>query len=426
MTIIDRVKNICLTPKTEWPVIAAEPTPRSELVTGYIAPLAAIGAVAGFIGGSIIGRSIPFIGFYRNSVFTGLTFAVFTFVMAIVGCLVLSVIINALAPTFGGEKNNVQALKVAAYSYTPAWVAGALQVLPLLGALAIIGALYGLYLLYLGLPRLMKCPEDKAVGYTVVVVVCAIVISVVISAIGGTIIGVGALGAGVLSGSASSDSLSGSKVSRRSDPEVQFDKNSALGKLQALGQKLEESNRRVEAAQRSGDQNAQVAAAVEGLGTLLGGGRRVDPIAIDQLKPFVPDTFAGLPKTSSNAEKSGLAGLMVSKAAATYGDQAQKRVTLELSDTGGVSGLVGLAGWVGMQEEKEDDNGAERTHKVDGRLIHEKLSKIGGTNEFAVVLGDRFVVSAKGTGVDLAALKSAVAGLNLGKLESMKDAGVQK
>jgi hypothetical protein len=418
MAIIDRVKNICLTPNTEWPVIAQETTPAGTLISGYVAPLAAVGAVAGFVGGSLVGR--PFIG--RMPITYGLGIAVFTFVMAIVGVFVLSLIINALAPSFGGEQNSAQALKLAVYSYTPAWVAGVLQVFPLLGILAIFAALYGLYLLYLGLPRLMKCPPDKAVGYTAVVVVCAVILSVVITATGGLIAGAGMLATGGLSGITGGGGSSSSSASR----EVQFDKNSALGKLQALGNKLEESNKKMEAAQKSGDQGAQAAAAIESLGTLFGGGKRVDPIAIDQLKPFVPDTFAGLPKTRSNAEKNGIAGLMVSKAEATYSDGAEKSVTLEISDTGGVSGIMSLASWAGVEQEKDDDNATERTRKVGGRLMHERMSKTGGTNEFGIVLGDRFMVSAKGNGVNLDQLRTAVSGLDLGRLESMKDAGVQR
>jgi Yip1-like protein len=418
MATVDRIKNICLTPNTEWPVIAQETTPTASLITGYVIPLAAVGAVAGFVGGSLIGRTLPFIGTYRMPIVSGLVIACFTFVMAIVGVFILSLIINALAPTFGGEKNSAQALKVAVYSYTPAWVAGVLNVLPLLGILALFGALYGLYLLYLGLPRLMKCPPDKAMGYTAVVVVCAIVLSFVVTLTGGLIAGAGMLATGGLNSVASSGNSSRG--------EVQFDKNSALGKLQALGNKLEESNKKMEAAQKSGDQGAQAAAAFESLGTLLGGGKRVEPIAIDQLKPFVPDTFAGLPKTRSNAEKNGIAGLMVSKAEATYSDGAEKSVTLEISDTGGVSGIMSLASWAGVEQEKDDDNATERTRKVGGRLMHERMSKTGGTNEFGVVLGDRFMVSAKGNGVNLDQLRAAVSGLDLGKLESMKDTGVQK
>ncbi|HWF86942.1 MAG TPA: Yip1 family protein [Vicinamibacterales bacterium] len=414
MDAVTRAKNICLAPKTEWPVIAEEQTPTGALITGYVAPLAAIGAVAGLIGGSIVGVTLPFAGTYRVPIVSGLVTAIFTFVMAIVGVFILSFVISALAPTFDGQKNSAQALKVAVYSYTPAWIAGVLHILPLLGLLSVLAAFYGLYLLYLGLPRLMKCPEDKAVVYTAVVVVCAIVLSICIGAVGAAIAGAGMITTGALAGGS------------RSRANVQFDKDSALGKLQAFGDKLDESNKKVEAAQKAGDQKAAVAASMEGLATLLGGGKRVDPIGIDQLKPFVPDTFAGLAKKSSNAEKNGIAGLMVSKAEAVYSDGADKRVTLEISDSGGASGLVSLAGWASVQNEKDDENESERTLKVDGRLVHEKLSKNGGTNEFSVVLGDRFVVSASGRGVGLSDLKQAVSGLDLGKLESLKDAGVQK
>jgi hypothetical protein len=414
VSIVDRAKNICLTPTTEWPVIAAEPASTQGLVTGYVLPLAAIGAVAGFVGGSIVGRTLPFIGTYRVPFISGLVLAVFALGMAVVGVFVLSLVINALAPTFGGEQNQIQAMKVAVYSYTPAWVAGVLYLVPLLGIFVIFASLYGMYLLYLGLPRLMKCPEDKAIPYTAVVIICAIVLSVVITGISAMVAGAGMIGAGALGAGAGSGS------------DVQFDKNSAMGKLQDLGDKLDQSTKKMEAAQKSGDQKAEVAAAFEGLGTLLGGGKRVDPIAIDQLKTFVPERFAGFSKTASNAEKTGIGGLMVSKAEATYGDGAAKSVTLEISDTGGVSGLMALAGWVGVEGEKEDDSGSEKTQNVGGRLVHERTSKNGGSNEFGLVLGDRFVVSAKSNDVSVSDLKAAVSSLDLAKLEAMKDVGVKK
>jgi hypothetical protein len=249
----------------------------------------------------------------------------------------------------------------------------------------------------------------------VVVVICTIVIMLIIGAVGGAIVGVGAVASGGLPG-----------MRTHANAPIQFDKDSPLGKLQAMGQAMEESSKKMEAAQKTGDPNAQAAAAMAGLGTLLGGGKHVDPIGVDQLKPFVPESFAGLAKLSSNAEKSGFAGLMVSKATATYGDRAQKNVTLEVSDTGGASGLLGLAAWANVQAEREDDNGFERTERVNGRLVHEQGSKHGGPNEFAIVLGDRFVVSARGRGVDLPALKGAVSSLDLAKLESLKDVGVAK
>ena len=117
---------------------------------------------------------------------------------------------------------------------------------------------------------------------------------------------------------------------------------------------------------------------------------------------------------------------MVSRANATCSGDGQKNVALEVTDTGGVSGLTGLASWVGVQGEKEDENGVERTQKIGDRLVHERSSKGQGTNEFSVVLGNRFVVNAEGNGVTLNELKAAVSTLDLGKLESMKGAGVQK
>jgi hypothetical protein len=420
MGIIDRVKNICISPKTEWPVIAEEPAATGSLIAGYVAPLAAIGVISGFVGSSIIGHSIPFVGgTIRTPMVMGIGLAVFQFVMAIVGVFIIAFIINALATSFGGEKNSAQALKVAVYSYTPGWIAGIFHLIPGLGILVILG-LYGLYLLYLGLPRLMKCPEDKSIGYTIVVVVCAIVLYFVIGALGMVAGGLGLMGSGAMSGG-----LSGMMHERRSTPEVTFDKDSPLGKLQDFGKKMEEAGKKAEAAQKSGDTNAQMQASMDVLGTMLGGGKKVEPVEIAELKAFVPDTFAGLPKKSGKAEKTGFAGLMVSKAEASYGDDSGKRVTLDVSDSGGVSGMLGLASWAGVQGEREDEYGSEKTSNVNGRLVHEKISKSGSGNEFGVVLGDRFVVSARGN-VDLSTLKSAVSGLDLGKLEAMKDVGVKK
>lgn len=405
MSIVDRVKNICLSPATEWPVIEQEQTTAGALLSGYAAPLAAVGAIAGFIGGSIIGRSLPFIGTFRTPFFAGIGMAIFTFVMAIVSVFVLSLIIDYLAPTFGGQKNSTQALKLAVYSYTPAWVAGILRILPFLGILGVLAGLYGIYLLYLGLPKLMKNPEDKSVAYTAVVVVCAIVLTIVIGAVSAGVMGAAALG-GALSGAASS--------------ETEFDQDSPLGRLQQLGRQMEESAGRAQEAEESGDPQAQVGAAMDALGSLLGGGKRVDPLSVDEIKAFVPATLGGLAQTSSNVERNGMAGIMIAKAEATYGEPG-RQIELELTDTGGISGIMGLASWVGAEGERENDSVSERTRRVDGRLTHEKVSKTGGANEYGVVIANRFIVAATGRGVDLDGLKAAVGGLDLSGLERLQE-----
>jgi hypothetical protein len=179
MSLVDRAKGILINPKNEWAVIDTEPATVGSLYSGYVIPLAAIPPVASFIGWSVLGISI--LGFrYRIATGTALTGAALQYVLGLAGVFVLALIIDALAPQFGGQKNQIQALKVAAYSSTASWIAGIFLLIPSLGILAALGGLYSLYLLFLGLPIVMKSPADKALGYTAVVVIVAIVLYVVI------------------------------------------------------------------------------------------------------------------------------------------------------------------------------------------------------------------------------------------------------
>src|SRR5687768_11350527 len=119
MNLVDRAKRIIMSPKTEWDVIAAEATPNQQLVVGYVLPLAAVAAVAAFIGQVLIGVNVPFLGTVNTGFFAGLVGLVFGVVMAVVMVFVVAFIADTLAPSFDGQKNLPQALKVAAYSYTP-------------------------------------------------------------------------------------------------------------------------------------------------------------------------------------------------------------------------------------------------------------------------------------------------------------------
>jgi hypothetical protein len=174
MNLTERVKGILLRPSLEWQTIAGETTTISELYKNYVIILAAIGPVAAVIGMSVVG-----IGGFRIPIASSLASGVVSYILTLVGVYILALIIDGLAPTFSAEKNINQAFKVAAYSYTPGWIIGILWIIPALSPLGILG-LYGLYLLYLGLPVLMKSPQDKSLGYTLAVVIAAIVIFVVI------------------------------------------------------------------------------------------------------------------------------------------------------------------------------------------------------------------------------------------------------
>jgi hypothetical protein len=187
MDLAERVKGILFQPQQEWQAINTEATSPGDLYRGYVVPLAAIGPVASIIGMSIIGISLPMGGTYRVPFGTAISHAVVRFVMTLVGVYVLALIINALAGTFSGQKSDIQALKVAAYASTATWVAGIFAVIPALGFLGILG-LYSLYLLHLGLPVLMKAPQEKALGYTVVVILAAILVFVIIGSVSGALI----------------------------------------------------------------------------------------------------------------------------------------------------------------------------------------------------------------------------------------------
>lgn len=168
MNLVERVKNILLSPKDEWPKIAGETETTQSLYTGYIMILAAIGPIAILIQSLAVG-AISAIVFYLVSL--GI-------------CYVVALIVDMLAPTFGGEKNFMQSLKLTAYSYTAAWVGGIFQLLGLLGGLlGLLAALYSLYTFYLGVTVMKKCPPEKAVPYTVVVVLCILVAGAVIGAL---------------------------------------------------------------------------------------------------------------------------------------------------------------------------------------------------------------------------------------------------
>lgn len=190
----DRVRRILTTPKTEWAVIEAESTDVATLYKSYIIILAAIPAVAAFIGTTMIGTTVPFVGTIRTPVATGFAHMVVSYVLGLVGVYIAALIIDKLAPTFDSTPNMIQALKLVAYAMTPVWVAGVLYIIPALGIIVLIASLYSIYLFYLGVPVLMKTPEAKVVPYMVVAAIVTIVVSIVMGAIAALFFGAATLG----------------------------------------------------------------------------------------------------------------------------------------------------------------------------------------------------------------------------------------
>jgi hypothetical protein len=411
--LVARAKAILLTPKSEWPVIASESTTVADLYKGYIIPLAAIPAIFGFLKMSLIGTTVMFAGTYRVGIGAGLTSMVLGYVLSLVMVYVMGLIVDALAPTFGGQKNNIQALKTMAYAYTASWVAGVAQVLPGIGMLiVIVGGIYSIYLLYLGLPNTMKCPPEKAGGYTAVAIIIAIVLGFLTAMVVGSIAGVGSM-------------MGGSTYSSNHDDDVQFDENSPLGKMEKWSKGVEAAGKELEKAQKSGDQAAQEAALKTMFGAALSGGSQVESLAPDRLKSFVPEELAGLARSSISAERSGAMGIQISQANATYADDSGKQVRLEITDAGTAKGLLGLASWANVEGEKESNGRYEKTFREDGKLIHEEWDSNDSSGQYAIVVADRFTVTVSGQAGSVGELRDAVEQLDLDGLADLRTEGVK-
>jgi hypothetical protein len=179
----DRVKRIITDPKAEWPVIEREPATVEKLFREYIALLAAIPVLATMIGSVVFGYTIPFVGTVRTPIVQVIVTAVFSYVFALIGVYIAAFVVDKLAPTFDSKPDFTQALKLVAYAYTPVWIAGVLNIIPMLGILVLLAALYSIYLFYLGLPVMMKTPEAKVIVYMIVAAVVMIVVGIVMGVI---------------------------------------------------------------------------------------------------------------------------------------------------------------------------------------------------------------------------------------------------
>ena len=408
MSLIQRVQDILLKPKETWPIIAGEGGDTASVYTGYLIYLAAIPAIASFIGLSLIGAG----GFgfsVRVPLMSGLVQMVVSFVLSLVMVFVLALIVDALAPTFNGSKSQISALKLVAYGSTAGFVGGIFGLIPSLSILGLIAGLYSIYLIYTGVPVMMKCPPEKAGAYTAVVVVCGIVAAVILGAVSavfmpsaGMRMGAG-MGAGAIGGKDTNVT-----ITTPGGGEMKID----TAKMEAMAKQMEEAS-------KSGD----TAAAGKAAGAMLGAmtGTNAAPIAAADLKALLPESIGDLKRESIESGGGDVAGIGGSSAKAAY-VAGEKRLRLSVTDLGGLGGMAALAGWANVTSDRETPTEVEKTYKAGNRTVHEKQRKDGGGSEYTVLLSNGVVVEAQGDKVDVAALKSVVEGIDLGKVESLKRA----
>ncbi len=407
--VISRLRNIVLAPREEWPVIAGEAATPASIYTGYLLLLAAVPAVIGLLDSAVFGYSVPFLGTVRLGFGAALQNAAVSYVASLAGVYVFALIVNALAPTFSGQKDSLAALKVAAYSASIGMVAGVAQIVPWIGGLiALAGAAYGAYVLYLGLPPTMKCPQEKAAAYAAVSILVALVAGALFwGLLGRTLMQVPGLGGA------------------RAVEDVRVDPDSPLGRIEEMGRNLEAAGKKMEQAQKSGDVKAQGEALGAMVGAAVGAKPGMETLAPATIGSFLPATLGALPRRTFETERNAALGMQVSRSEARYGrdDGSGPDVKVEITDLGGAQGIMLMAAWAGVEMERETENGYEKTYRDGDRVVHEEWRKSSGDGQYSVILAERFLVSAEGSGIDMAGLKATVAAHDLKGLEALKGEG---
>lgn len=402
MNIVTRIKNILLSPKTEWGVIEAEQSSVSSIFIGYLVLLAAIPAVCSFVSSSLIGVG-AFGMSVRVPILIGIVALVFRYVFSLGAVYLVALITDALAPNFGGQKSFINAFKLAAYSVTPAWLAGVLHILPVpgIGILIFLISLYSIFLFWQGIPVLMKSPQDKAPVYAVVI----FVINFVISLIFGLIVG----GVTMIGYSAS--------------PSVTFNTpNGSVsvdgGKMAEYTQRLEQASKKMQEAQDSNDPNAMAKAAANAMGAVAGSDASHQPLPPGELKAMLPEAIGDMKRESFEAQGGSAMGIANSTANASY-RSGEKNLRLSITDMGGLAGIASFAAWANVTSERETDEMVERTYKSGTRTIHEQAYKNGGRVEVSYLLQSGVVIEVKGEGFKLDEAKQLIESLNLARLEAV-------
>jgi hypothetical protein len=383
--LIARIKAILTTPQTEWPVIAGEPATVNGLYRHYILIVAALPVIAHFIRHSLIGY-----GGWGMHLHTplgvGLLSLVLYYLLSLALTYVVALIVDALAPTFGGQKDPVQALKTVAYAWTAGWVGGIAVIIPWLGWLVALASLiYGIYLLYLGLPHTMRCPAEKAAGYTAVTVIVSIVLSWIVA-----LIVTGLIGTAALTGARMGGMHLGSDTRHTT--------------AEATSESADGTSKTLDAAQNPGDSHGQ-------------------SLPTDTIKAFLPETLAGMKRDDLSAERNSTVGMQVTAAHANYSDGNGHSVRLEVGDTGSMRGMMAAASALAPDSEQQTEHGYEKSYTSQGRLIHERWNNDTHSGEYGVIVAQRFAVKASGTAENIEQLKQMVNGVDLGKLEALKSEG---
>ena len=370
-SLVARARALLTKPADEWPVIAAEPATPADLIRGWAVPLAAIGPVAGFIHGQLFGFGAFGIS-YRPGIVAGLSTLVVSYVLGLIGVVVLALVAQNVAPRFGGVADRTSAFKLVVYGSTAAWAAGVFQMIPGLGLLGILG-LYSLYLYYLGATPVMRVPQEKAAGFTAVTILAAVLLYIVVGAVSSAFLGM--FGGGLGSHVADSSGTVSGKLSVPGGGTVD------VAALNAASEQIKANQNRPAASP-------------------------------DKLHALLPQAIGAYQRT---ALESGAAGGLGSNADGTY-TGGGNTVHLKVTDMAALGSIAAMGSALGVSTSKSDANGYEKVGTVDGHMQTEEWRNDSHSGKFGVVLNNRFSVEAEGSAASIDELKAAVASVDQGAL----------
>ncbi|MES2186657.1 MAG: Yip1 family protein [Pseudomonadota bacterium] len=387
MTLFSRAKRLLLQPRAEWRRIDEEPVSAAQVVRRTLLPLAAVPALGAAVGLCLVGagggapaQRLPWA--------TGAVLAAALYLLMVVGLLLVALVAATVAPTFGGRGPRTNALKLAVHGSTAALLGGIFLVLPVLAPLSLLAALYSVYLVFTGLPVLMRNPPQRSVPYTAVVVL-----------------------AGAVVGLLASSTMAHFGLARGLPLDT--------ARLEAASRQVTDAAQRLEAAsEKQGAAPAAGQPPLVGTAPVSGGDPDGAVVPAPALKAALPAALGAFTRTAIEMQGGQVTGKVASNARADY-TNGEQRLRVELLDLGTMSKLMSEAGAV-VQGERDNAAESERTWQEAGRTLHENYRKDGSMAQYTTTLRNGVVVELTGTRMNLDEVKAASSQLDLATLEGLQ------
>ncbi|EQD37547.1 membrane protein containing DUF1282 [mine drainage metagenome] len=368
--LLARLRGLLFAPRATWATVTTEKATPTALYRDWIVWLAAITPVSMFIGLAIFGLSVPFVGTIRVGAAGLLVQMLVSYVLTLAVVYLIALIAAAMSPRFGGRKDNVQALKLVAYAWAPVWVVGILHLVPALGALAALAALvaliYSIWLFWIGAQSVLAMPQERAMGFTAVVIVIGVVMAIAVGIASAALSGVGALTPGAAFPYSTSH-RGGVPTAGLVNPAVQD---------------------------------------------------AIKTLAPDQLSAFLPTTVDGMARGPVSTFSSGMATLQISNAKAHYGAGAQS-IEISITDLAPERAMLAMAS--AIQKDQNTATGYDKIFRQDGNTVMEHWVANDRYGTCSVIVADRFKVKVTGNGPDMATLQKDAQAVDLARLATLSD-----